>query len=396
MDAIICNISAWEYWRTPPVLRDVEIPLDIALCNSPDGPHLDWPLTSGRSNTRCLDIAVRERLLTDLKGVTPPVHMMLPEEIRYSSRLIVAHRIPKGLRKAHTTDIGNGIGVLSPAFLLASAAYYSDPIDLAINMFEACGIYAISPQNTRMRYAFDALRHNGELNLGGSLNPAVRVCECYEPHGNRSSFLDDEGNELPWSVCIPTGKATVNLWKRPPLTTVEELTALAHEHKGPSLPRSLDRALKLAMDGSASPLESRIALFLTASMRLGGEGWPKPRLNQRIAFNSAAIKLANQRHCIADQLYPDTNGIIEVNGEAFHSDDLTFKKETGRTAALESMGYHVVTFTYDQVADLENYDSIIAPRAEALGMGLANRTVGFLKRRNELHKKLFPMGRRPV
>lgn len=43
-------------------------------------------------------------------------------------------------------------------------------------------------------------------------------------------------------------------------------------------------------------------------------------------------------------------GVVEVNGEGFHSDDLTFKKETGRTAALESMGYSVVSFTYDQVS----------------------------------------------
>lgn len=109
-----------------------------------------------------------------------------------------------------------------------------------------------------------------------------------------------------------------------------------------------------------------------------------------------ATRLAHQGHCVADQLYPRTKGILEVNGEAFHSDDLTFKKETGRTAALESMGYRVITFTYDQVADLENYDSIIAQRAETLGMTLANRTTGFLKRRNELHGKLFPTGRRTV
>lgn len=40
MDAIICDISAWEYWRTPPALRDVEIPVDIARAKSPTAS--DW------------------------------------------------------------------------------------------------------------------------------------------------------------------------------------------------------------------------------------------------------------------------------------------------------------------------------------------------------------------
>lgn len=396
MEYIICDISAWDFWRTPPVLRDVEIPLEIALCDQPDGLGLDWPHAVPRQNARQLDLIIRERLLTDLKGVTPPVHMMLPEGIRYSSELITAHRIPKDLPREWAVDIGGNIGVLSPAFLLANSPYHADPVILALGMCEACGIYATSPQNSRIQYAFDTLRHCGELKANGALNPSSKIYEYYDSDGQRASFLDEDGEALPWSACVPVGGISTNLWKRPPLTTLDQLTALAHELKGTSLPRPLGRALQLAMDGSASPLETRIALFLTAGMRLGGEGWPKPRLNQHISFDTRATRLAHQGHCVADQLYPRTKGILEVNGEAFHSDDLTFKKETGRTAALESMGYRVITFTYDQVADLENYDSIIAQRAETLGMTLANRTTGFLKRRNELHGKLFPTGRRTV
>ena len=186
---------------------------------------------------------------------------------------------------------------------------------------------------------------------------------------------------------------TSNLWKRPPLTSLEQLTEFSASLQGKTSNRTVSRALSLALDGSASPLESKIALFLTADMRFGGEGWPKPRLNQRINFDTAALRLAYQGHCIVDQLYPSTMGVVEVNGEGFHSDDLTFKKETGRTAALESMGYSVVSFTYDQVSDLEKYDSLIAQRAETLGLKLANRTASFLDRRNTLHGKLFPASR---
>ncbi len=51
MDAIICDISAWEYWRTPPALRNVEIPVDIARAKKPDGLGLEWLSEIPRLNT---------------------------------------------------------------------------------------------------------------------------------------------------------------------------------------------------------------------------------------------------------------------------------------------------------------------------------------------------------
>lgn len=205
MEYIICNISAWDFWRTPPALRDVEIPLEIALCDQTDGLGLDWPRAIPRQNARQLDLIIRERLLTDLKGVAPPVHMMLPEGIRYSSELITAHRIPKDLPREWVVDIGSNIGVLSPAFLLANSPCHADPIALALGMCEACGIYATSPQNSRIQYAFDTLRHCGELKANGALNPSSKIYEYYDSDGQRASFLDEDGEALPWSACVPVG-----------------------------------------------------------------------------------------------------------------------------------------------------------------------------------------------
>lgn len=224
MDAIICDISAWEYWRTPPALRDVEIPVDIASTKKPDGLGLKWLSEIPRLNIRPLDASIRERLLTDLKGVTKPVHIMLPESTRYSSDFIVAHRVPRDLPSSCVVDLGNNLGVLSPSYLLVKAPRKTDPIALALAMFEACGIYAVSPTNERMAFAFDLLRREGGLKENGTLNPDVKICEYYDADGKRTSFLDSEGEQLPWSICLPSGKMTSNLWKRPPLTTLEQLT----------------------------------------------------------------------------------------------------------------------------------------------------------------------------
>lgn len=389
MEAIFCDISAWEYWGTSPVVRDVEIPLAIARAEKPDGLALPWAAGRTRANARGIEELVRERLLTDLKAISIPVHVMLPDQIRYSSDLIKAHRIPKHLPKECVIDIGGGLGVISAPLLLAAPYRNVDRIQLALAMFEACGIYAVSPENSRMEFALTILKRNGELEEGGLLNPRTRICEYYDAHGRRSSFLDDDGAEVPWSLCVPNAGSRSNLWKRPPLTTLDEIAELADELRGTAGCRVVERALVLAMEGSASPLESKIALFLTAGTRIGGEGWPKPKLNHHIDFDKAAGKLGHQSFCVADQLYEQVKGVLEVESEAYHSKDLTFKREIGRAAALESMGYRVISFTNDQVADLENYDAVIGRKAEMLGLPLANRTATFLARRNALHAKIF-------
>lgn len=389
MDAIICDISGWEYWGTPPVARDVDISLEIATGGQPDGLGLSWAEGSTRSNARPVEECIRRRLLTDLKGLSMPVHVMLPNSVRYSSSLIKAHRIPKHLPKDCVVDIGGGLGVLCMDLLLAAPCRSVDGIELALAMFEACGIYAVSPENSRINHALGILKSNGGLDEGGTLNPRSKVCEYYDARGRRSSFLDEEGLELPWSLCVPHSGSSSNLWKRPPLTTLDAIASLARELRGTAGCRAVERALELAMDGSGSPLESKVALFLTASMRIGGEGWPKPKLNHHIDFDNAAQRLGNQSYCVADQLYAGTGGVLEVDGEEYHSKGLDFKRETGRAAALESMGYHVVAFTNDQIADLNNYDAVIERRAETLGLPLATRTAAFLERRNVLHAKIF-------
>lgn len=389
MDAVVCDISGWEYWGTPPAIRDVDIPLEIATAEQPDGLGLDWAKGSIRSNARPVEECIRRRLLTDLKGLSTPVHVMLPNSVRYSSGLIKAHRIPKHLPKDCIIDIGGGLGVVCMDLLLAAPCRSISGVELALAMFEACGLYAVSPENSRMDFVLGMLKNNGGLDDGGALNPRSRVCEYYDARGRRSSFLDGDGSELPWSLCVPHSGSSSNLWKRPPLTTLDAIASLAHELRGTAGCRVAERALGLAMNGSGSPLESKVALFLTASMKIGGEGWPKPKLNHHIDFDEAGQKLGNQSYCVADQLYTRTRGVLEVDGEGYHSRDLSFKRETGRVAALESMGYHVVTFTNDQIADLNNYDAVIRHRAEALGLPLATRTAAYLERRNVLHAAVF-------
>lgn len=154
--------------------------------------------------------------------------------------------------------------------------------------------------------------------------------------------------------------------------------------------RPIFEALSYVHDGSGSPLETKAFMMLASDIWRGGEGWPVPFLNRKIHFDRDTQALAHQTYCVADLLWPSLRSIVEIDGELFHTDRQGFKQETGRQAALESMGYTVANLTYEQLAYLERYDLIIPAYAKKLGLPLQKRTSAFLKRRTKLHTSLFP------
>lgn len=76
MDPVITGISAWQYWTTPPVIGEVDLPEGIAFAPHPNGVGLRPELRCDRGNARELDALVAGRLLIDLKAVDTPVHVM--------------------------------------------------------------------------------------------------------------------------------------------------------------------------------------------------------------------------------------------------------------------------------------------------------------------------------
>ena len=62
MDPVITGISAWQYWTTPPVIGEVDLPEGIAFAPHPNGVGLRPELRCDRGNARELDALVAGRL----------------------------------------------------------------------------------------------------------------------------------------------------------------------------------------------------------------------------------------------------------------------------------------------------------------------------------------------
>lgn len=385
---IICNISAWQYWATPPILREGST-LFGGLPSS-DGSAVSQEGLPVRGNARAADRMIAYRAHSDLIGVSHPVHAMVGEHVnRRQTELVLAHRTASDIKSGELEELGAGLYILSIEAVLRSMAPKLSIPELALMIMEACGTYAIPTKNERYDLLLKTLIDQEVISNKEQQERPTHIREFLKANGSTASFYTREGTPIPWELCFDTNGRSQNLWKRPPLTSVSDLAEYAAQSSGKRGATALSRALSFCQDGSASPLESKLYLLLCLDRWRGGEGWPPPTLNQRIDFDEGAQLLTESTYAVADQLWKEQKICIEVNGKGFHADKDGFTIESGRTAALESMGYRVLNINHGQMADFDQLEIMLETFSKALNLPLVPRTTKFLKTKKALHCTLF-------
>lgn len=386
---IICGISSWEYHCTPPMLRDLALdPVRVAA-------QMPRELRGRmRSNAREADLLVRDRLCGELKGLTLPVHVYVDHygDPR-TSRITMPHVLPERLGRSSLIDLGGGLYVLTPEATMALQCPRLGRYGLAKMLFQACGIFSIAPRGRALGLAISELVSSGVLTRDAFSRQGVYGYS--DARGVPLGDYDLNGSMREWVPSFDRRGGLTDLWKHPPMTSVQSV-AREFESLGFLSRRSWRwQALRMVANGSASPVEARAYLMLCSGAWNGGESWGAPDLNREIVFTSEAAALAHSTHCYADMLWRDKRSVLEVHGEGFHADEQGFRIATGRTPALESMGYAVGEITDGQMRDLEVFDTLVETLARKLDMPLQPRTPAFLKRRGALHRALFGVPYKP-
>lgn len=391
---VLCDISALQWHRTSSLVAGA--PLADGDLERMGIPLLAAPKANASEDAK----RIHQNLLGTLKGVSMPARVMRERHAASSSPLVCYAEHANLPAMGELTQIGDGLYVTSIERTLLDIAAGRSLMDVALLLFECCGLYAIQPMTARVRAAL-AMRDN-EIR---ELDKRRRIFAYSDEFGNAIDYGRMLGTQPSWEPCISGDGAITDLWKRPPLLSVDGIRAYADAVADVRGRTRLRRACKLVLPGSASPEESRLALMLTATRKLGGEHVLRPDLNRRVALSPDAAKAVGYTSCVADALWPadrlrsKKSVAVEVEGSMFHQvDGLTLgmgvaRDDHARANALKQSGCEVIAVTRSQLRTLAGWEVFMGLLTEKLGLDIRDHTPAFLRQRERLHAEL--LGKQP-
>lgn len=176
----------------------------------------------------------------------------------------------------------------------------------------------------------------------------------------------------------------------PPLVTREEIEALVASIPYLYGASRVRRALELGFEGSASPMETALALMLTLPVEMGGFGLPRPSLNVSIDENGLELVHQWNREAIPDLYWKSKGLILEYESNEFHTKAGTAKlaRDATRANGLSAQGYTVLRAMAENVLSLGELELLARQVAELLGVSFPEVDAIGRWRRERLHALL--------
>lgn len=373
MDITVCDISAFQFWRVPPVVRllagapegdddlcryfDPDKVLALRMEMASSLPLCRACLRDGK-RWRCFaDVAsaVRDASIFLSAGIDRPVDLLFDSVNELHTSGVYHGRVLScGLLPGERLQVADGLSVVSPAFALQQLATRASLTRTVMLASEVCGSFAV---------------YRAPAPIAGFLQRQLSA-----------GRLPNYGG---WSTCVSsTGKLT-DLWRREPLLTPSELAKSAGLSDSGRGRKRLLRAAELVVPDAASPFEARAGMLLGLSKRLGGEGLGGFAHNKKIELSGQARLLAGRNCCYGDLVW-DEGLDLECQGADFHDNARSYLSDSERTAALELMGYRVLPVTHEQLRSPARLDAL----AEVVSMILGVRRVPKTEAQRDSERKL--------
>lgn len=180
-----------------------------------------------------------------------------------------------------------------------------------------------------------------------------------------------------------------------PLMSMASL-ARACDDVGPSQgTRRARRVSELALDGSASPMETSLALMLSLPVDFGGFGLERPLLNCPLDVSGERGRVSDRDAVVPDILWFGQRVILEYDSAEFHAarGRGQAKKDAARSNVLTALGYRVLRATPQTVRSLADVSLLARQIARLLDVELAATTPVQDLRRRRLFALLMPSAR---
>lgn len=174
-----------------------------------------------------------------------------------------------------------------------------------------------------------------------------------------------------------------------PLTSVCELRSFVESAPHAYGRAKALRAVRYLMDGSASPMETVLAMLLCLPHNLGGYAIPQPVLNYRVDVPPSMRKLADRSYCACDLCWPTAKLSVEYDSKLYHTDPERQGSDARRRNTLIALGYTVVTASWGQVADGGAFNRLAHQVAKLTGKRLRYVDPAFTRKHVALRDELL-------
>ncbi len=357
METIICDITAFDYWRIPPIVGMLVCGGNDRLLNSVglcpealDAFRMRLASELGLCRRFALPAPAAShmgRTAKDLQGVLlalAPNHSdavdVLVAERRHchASSLIRTRLCTCELPPGATIPLNDDVSVVTPGFALMQLASRLPLSHIVMLGMELCGSFAVYRPPEPLEAMLQSLACGRGIPKVGGWRPFVDV------HGRLTG-----------------------LWSRPPLVSLKDLRKLCRAASPKRGGAKLSAALEYIQPGAASPFEARAGILLGFPRSLGGAGFAGYEFNKRVRLSRDARLLCARDTCYCD-LYWREGLDLECQSAAAHGDGDAFLSDSDRTAALRAMGIDVLPVTYAQLSDLDRFTALCKTLARLRGV----------------------------
>jgi len=177
-------------------------------------------------------------------------------------------------------------------------------------------------------------------------------------------------------------------YNRLPLSNIKKLTEFIASMPGFKGRKKAARALRFILDGSASPMETKLSILLTLPYKLGGFGLPMPELNVRIKPRKTDRRTTGKEFYVCDLFWPDKDVAVEYDSNLFHTGSAHITDDSKKRNALKAMGIGVITVTTQQIYDNSEFEMAARTIAKDLDKRLVYKNPGFAAAHDELRRLL--------
>ena len=315
MKDLLCDISAFRYWRLPPQA--------LALCP---------PLPRPEEDRQRYGLA-RNPTAAVVLGL--PLHTLVGTRNKRTCPASVRQRLFLGeLPRASVLETEHGFLVTSPLLTAFIMSRHLTDLQLLLVLAEMCGLFTVCALPAALEAELSRAIESGAI-------PAT----------------------FGWARCPSEDGAVSNLWRRDALVLDGDLDRFCSDVCGMRYGKRFVAVSHLVPLGAASPFEVETYLLFGLPRSLGGEGFCGIELNVEVVLSTSAQSIVGKSRVYIDLLLSSPNGkrqvAIECQGKASHGRAGDGLRDADRMTALQAMGYDVFLLTHGQISDEDRFRAIV-------------------------------------